>query len=307
MTTTLTPSAVTRRRGRLKHPLKPTIGKWLPPMVPALLLLLFFVGPIMWCVYSAFTNAALTGAGAGSTEFVGLENFRRMLHDPEIGKAIWLTVVFVLGSAVIGQNTLGLFIAMLMSGRNRVVRAVVGTVVVAAWVLPEIVAAFIWYAFLGRDGTLNVVLQAMGLSGQNWLFSVPIFAVILANIWRGTAFSMLVYSAALSDVSPELTEAAEMDGASGWRRLVYVTLPLIKRSIMTNLMLITLQTLSVFTLIFVLTGGGPGTKSQTLPLLMYQQAFKFSDIAYGTAIALVLLLVGAVFSLVYIRALRPEV
>ncbi|MGH3356851.1 MAG: carbohydrate ABC transporter permease [Nocardioidaceae bacterium] len=298
---------LSRRARRLRHPLSPSVGKWLPPMVPALLLLLFFLGPIVWCVYSAFTNAALTGAGAGQVEFVGLENFQRMLTDPEIGKAIWLTFVFVLGSAVIGQNTLGLFIALLMTGRHRVVRGVVGAVVVAAWVLPEIVAAFIWYAFLGRDGTLNVVLEMLGLPGQQWLFTVPIFAVILANIWRGTAFSMLVYSAALSDVPPELTEAAEMDGAGGWRRLVHVTLPLIKHSIMTNLMLITLQTLSVFTLIFVMTGGGPGTKSQTLPLLMYQQAFKFSDIAYGTAIALVLLLVGAVFSLVYIRALRPEV
>jgi multiple sugar transport system permease protein len=300
-------ATVARRRRGSKHPLSPSTGRWLVPMTPALLLLLLFVGPIVWCVYSAFTNAALTGAGAGSVEFVGLDNFRRMLTDPEIGKAIWLTVVFVLGSAVIGQNTMGLFIALLMSGRNRVVRAVVGTVVVAAWVLPEIVAAFIWVAFLGRDGSLNAALNALGLPGQNWLFSVPILAVILANIWRGTAFSMLVYSAALSDVPPELTEAAEMDGAGGWRRLVYVTLPLIKHSIMTNLMLITLQTLAVFTLIFVMTGGGPGTKSQTLPLLMYQQAFKFSDIAYGTAIALVLLLVGAVFSLFYIRVLRPEV
>lgn len=304
--TTVT-AAPAREQRRSRHPLHPTLGRWLPPMTPALLLLMLFVGPILWCLYSSFTNAALTGEGAGSVELVGLDNFTRMLHDPEIAKAVWLTVVFVLGSAVIGQNTLGLAIALLMSGRHRVVRAVVGTVVVAAWVLPEIVAAFTWYAFLGREGTLNMALGWFGLPEQSWLFSMPILAVILANIWRGTAFSMLVYSAALSDLPPELTEAAEVDGASGWRRLVHVTLPLIKHSIVTNLMLITLQTLSVFTLIFVMTGGGPGTKSQTLPLLMYQQAFKFSDLGYGTAISLVLLLVGAVFSLVYIRVLRPEI
>jgi multiple sugar transport system permease protein len=86
-----------------------------------------------------------------------------------------------------------------------------------------------------------------------------------------------------------------------------VTLPLIRRSIATNLMLITLQTLAVFTLIFVMTGGGPGTKSQTLPLLMYQQAFKFSQVGLGTAIALILLCVGGLFSAFYIRMLRPEV
>ncbi len=87
-------------------------------------------------------------------------------------------------------------------------------------------------------------------------------AVILANVWRGTAFSMLVYPAALSDVPPELQEAAEVDGASVWQRLRYVTLPMIRRSIVTNLMLITLQTLAVFGLIFVMTGAGRAPRAR---------------------------------------------
>ena len=288
-----------RRRGQL--------GRLLPMLPAVLLLALFFAGPILWCFYSAFTNAALTGAAASNAQFVGLANFRQLLADPQTLNAIWLTVVFVLGSAVFGQNLLGLVLALLMKGRNRFTRSIVGTIVVAAWVLPEIVGAFVWYAFLNPQGTLNAVLGAVGLPDQDWSYSLPILAVILANVWRGTAFSMLVYSAALSDVPPELSEAAAIDGASGWKQLWYVTLPLIRRSIATNLMLITLQTLAVFTLIFVMTGGGPGTKSQTLPLLMYQQAFKFSQIGLGTAIALILLCVGGLFSVFYIRLLRPEV
>jgi multiple sugar transport system permease protein len=288
-----------RRRGQL--------GRLLPMLPAVLLLALFFAGPILWCFYSAFTNAALTGAAAANAQFVGLANFRQLLADPQTANAIWLTVVFVLGSAVFGQNLLGLVIALLMKGRNRFVRSIVGIIVVAAWVLPEIVGAFVWYAFLNPEGTLNAILGAVHLPNQNWIYTTPIFAVILANVWRGTAFSMLVYSAALSDIPPELSEAAAIDGASGWRQLWYVTLPLIRRAIATNLMLITLQTLAVFTLIFVMTGGGPGTKSQTLPLLMYQQAFKFSQIGLGTAIALVLLCVGGLFSAFYIRMLRPEV
>jgi multiple sugar transport system permease protein len=288
-----------RRRGQL--------GRLLPMLPAVLLLALFFAGPILWCFYSAFTNAALTGAAASNAQFVGLANFRQLWADPQTANAIWLTVIFVLGSAVFGQNLLGLVIALLMKGRNRFVRSIVGTIVVAAWVLPEIVGAFVWYAFLNPEGTLNAILGGVGLPDQNWIYTIPIFAVILANVWRGTAFSMLVYSAALSDVPPELSEAAAIDGASGWKNLWYVTLPLIRRAIATNLMLITLQTLAVFTLIFVMTGGGPGTKSQTLPLLMYQQAFKFSQIGLGTAIALVLLCVGGLFSVFYIRMLRPEV
>ena len=297
------PTAPSRRSARRRGQL----GR-LVPMLPAVLLLaLFFAGPILWCFYSAFTNAALTGAAASNAQFVGLANFRQLFADPQTLNAVWLTVVFVLGSAVFGQNLLGLVLALLMKGRNRFVRSIVGMIVVAAWVLPEIVGAFVWYAFLNPQGTWNAILRAVGLPDQDWIYTLPIFAVILANVWRGTAFSMLVYSAALSDVPPELSEAAAIDGASGWKQLWYVTLPLIRRAIATNLMLITLQTLAVFTLVFVMTGGGPGTKSQTLPLLMYQQAFKFSQIGLGTAIALILLCVGGVFSVFYIRMLRPEV
>lgn len=132
-------------------------------------------------------------------------------------------------------------------------------------------------------------------------------SVILANIWRGTAFSMMVYNAALSEVPPELTEAATIDGAGAWQRFIRVTLPVIRRSISTNLLLTTLQTLGVFTLIWVMTGGGPGTQSSTLPVLAFQEAFKFSQVGYGTAIAVVTLLIGALFSAVYIRILKPEV
>jgi len=301
------PLAQARPQSRLRRGARST-GRWAGPLSPAVLLLaLFFAGPILWCLYSAFTNAALTGTGASAVHFVGLDNFRRLFGDPELWDGVVLTVVFVLGSAVVGQNLLGLSIALLMQNTGKVMRAAVGGVVVAAWVLPEVVAGFIWYAFLHEDGTLDHVLSGLGLPGENWLYSNPMLAVVLANIWRGTAFSMLVYSAALRDVPPDVVEAAAVDGAGGLRRLWHVTLPLIRRQIMTNLMLITLQTLAVFTLIFVMTGGGPGTKSQTLPLLMYQQAFKFSDLAYGMAIAFVLLAVGALFSVFYMRALRPEV
>ncbi len=168
-------------------------------------------------------------------------------------------------------------------------------------------AAFAAYAFFNDSGTLNTILGFFGIQGANWLYGLPLLSVILANVWRGSAFSMLVYAAAVQEVPPEITESAEVDGATGWQRLVFITLPVIRRSISTNLMLTTLQTLSVFTLIFVMTGGGPGTSSSTLPILAYQEAFQFSQLGFGTAIATIMLHVGAVFSVIYIRALRPEV
>jgi len=278
------------------------------PLAPATaLLLVFLAGPILWSVYGAFTNTALTGEGAADSDFVGLDNFTHAFGSSAFRNSVLLTLVFTILSAILGQNLLGLALAFLMRGGNPAIRLLVGAFVIGAWVVPEIVAGFLWYAFLGRDGTLNAILGSIGLDGQSMLFSQPIIAVSVANIWRGTAFSMLVYSAALSEVPKEIEEAAEMDGATGVRRMLSVTLPLIRRSITTNLMLITLQTLSVFGLIYTMTKGGPGTKSQTLPLYMYEQAFSFGQLGYGTALALVMLSVGAVFSVIYLRALRTEI
>ncbi|MFE6685932.1 carbohydrate ABC transporter permease [Streptomyces sp. NPDC057743] len=279
--------------------------RWSPLAPATALLLLFLAGPVGYCGYLAFTDTQLTGQGAAS--FVGLANFRRAVGDPEFRNAVVLTVVFTLISAVLGQNTLGLALAGLLRRASRPVRAVTGTVVITAWVLPEIVAGFLLYTFFERRGTLNALLAWLHLPAQDWLFTLPILAVSFANVWRGTAFSMLVYSAALDGIPQEVAESAEVDGARGLRRLWHITLPMIRRSVGTNLMLNTLQTLSVFGLIWALTRGGPGNRSQTLPVFMYDQAFVKSLIGYGTAVALLLLVVGALFSAVYLRLLREEV
>ena len=280
--------------------------RWLGPMAPALGIMgLFFAGPIIWSVYIAFTNKALTGVGAQHPKWVGFANFTHMFQDPLFVHSLVLTAIFVIGSAIIGQNTLGFLIALLERGKNSFVTRALNTFIIAAWVMPEIVAGFCWYAFLYQGGTLDTFLQHFGLS-QDWLYTTPMLAIIIANIWRGTAFSMLVYSAGLSDVPAELLEAAKVDGASQFSLLRRVIIPLLRRSIVTNLMLITLQTLASFTLIFVLTAGGPGEASQTTPLYIYQQALQLYDISYGTAMCIVLLLIGALFSVVYIKLIRVE-
>jgi multiple sugar transport system permease protein len=275
-------------------------------MTPALsIMVLFIAGPIIWSVYIAFTNKALTGVGAAHAKWVGFTNFVHMFNDPLFIKSLLLTAIFVLGSAVVGQNTLGFLIALLERGRNKFVTTTLNGFIMCAWVMPEIVAAFCWYAYLYQGGTLDSFLGHLGLS-QDWLYTTPMLAIIIANIWRGTAFSMLVYSAGLSDLPSELLEAAKVDGASQIALLRRVIIPLMRRSIMVNLMLITLQTLQSFVLIFVLTAGGPGEASMTTPLYIYQQAFQLYDISYGSAMCLVLLLLGAAFSLIYIKFIRVE-
>ena len=136
---------------------------------------------------------------------------------------------------------------------------------------------------------------------------MPLLIVCIANVWRNAAFSMLVFSAGLRNVPEEIEEAAQLEGASYWRRLFTVTLPILRPTIVTNLLLLTLINISDFTLIFAMTQGGPGTSTAILPVYMYIQAFQFNNLGYGSMIALALVLIGALLSLVYVRQLKPEV
>lgn len=277
------------------------------PVLPAVVLLLaFLAGPVIYSVYLAFTNRALRGEGAANPEFIGLGNFSEAFGSAQFWHSVLLTLVFTLVSAIIGQNILGMLLALLMRSASRVVSTLTSAIIIAAWILPEVVAGYLWYTFLGEKGSLNDILAFFGLPAQDLLISFPILAVAFANIWRGTAFSMLVYRAALTQVPSEVHESAQLDGAGAWRRFFSITLPIIRRSVLTNLMLITLQTLSVFGLIYIMTAGGPSGASQTLPLFMYEQAFSFGQLGYGSAVALLLLAIGAIASLVYLRILPKE-
>ena len=277
------------------------------PLVPAVVLLLvFFAGPMLWAFYTATTNSALTGVAAVHPQSVGLDNFRKVFADPDVHDAIGRTLVFVI-ACVIGQNGLGMALAFLMRNRRRYVRALVSAVVVGAWVIPEIVAAFIWYSYLQPDGgTLNQLFNLVGLPGQSWLITNPLFSVIIANVWRGSAFSMLIYSAGLQGVPSDLLDAASVDGANAPQRTWHVVLPTMRRIISANLVLTTLSTLGVFGLIWAMTAGGPADHSTTLPVLMYTEAFNFGQLGYGSAISIIILALGALFSVAYIILLRAD-
>lgn len=271
-----------------------------------LLLLLFFFVPTILTFYFAFTNMALTGATAAKTEFIGFENFKYMFQDTNFRTSVWNTLIFLIFSAVIGQQVMGFIIAVLMNGRKQWFRSVIGSIVIAGWVAPEVVCAFVWFAFLNDTGTVNTVIESLGIKPIAWLYTFPMVSVIIANIWHGTAFSMMVFQAALGDVPKEVEESAMIDGASAWQRMIRITLPMIMGSVTTNMVLVTLQTLGSFTLIYALTGGGPGMATETLPIYMYHQAFVNYQLGYGTAISLMLLVIGIVASLLYMRMLKVK-
>jgi len=297
-------------RGRIRHK---RLRLGILFMAPAFLIIaIFMLGPALWAIYISFTNMSLTGVGAATPQWVGLQNFVQILHDAEFFNAFRVSLTYLVGSALIGQAVLGLLLAMLMRHRQRVFKAVLGAIIIIAWVVPDVVAGFLWSSFLAggpqsvlSPGLLNSVVATFGLPQHAWLQDYPMASIIVANTWRGTAFSMLLYASALEGIPSELLEAASIDGAGLWARIRYITLPLIKGSIATDLLLITLATLSDFTLVYVLTGGS-NLSTELLTIYQYRQAFQFYQIGYGSAISLLILVVGAILSLLYIRVLRVD-
>ncbi len=278
------------------------VGRAITFVSPALLLVgLFLVFPALWTVYIGLTNYTLTGPASVAPSFVGVENFLNALDDALFGNALWLTLLFVMGSAVLGQNLLGFGLAWVLRSAKPLVRRTVEAFVLLAWILPGVVVAYLWTAVLDRDGgTLNALL---GNGSTAWLVEYPMASLIVFNTWRGTAFSMMLYSSALAAVPPSQLETAKTVGASGWQTVRDVVFPHIRGHVLTNTLLISLWTANDFTP-FLLTAGGPNHASETLPVFIYQQAIANGELGYSAAISFLLLIVNLLVSLLYLLLLR---
>jgi multiple sugar transport system permease protein len=273
-------------------------------VAPALLLIAaFLVFPALWTLYLGLTDYRLTGAAAANPQVVGVDNYTQALQDPQFRGSLWVTLLFVLGSAVIGQTCLGFALAWKLRDWRSPLRSLVEVLVIMAWILPSSVVAFLWIAFLdGQSGTLNALLPWVN---TEWLLETPLLAVIVFNTWRGTAFSMLLYGAALSAVPPSHLETARLAGAGGWQQLRDVVLPTIRGHILTSLLLISLWTFNDFTP-YLLTRGGPNFQTETLPIYIFRNAISSGQLGYGAAISTIVLLVNLVIALLYLRLLRER-
>ena len=273
-------------------------------VAPALVLIgLFLVFPAIWTLYLGLTDYRLTGLAAAHPSIVGTANYTNALSDPSFRNALQLTLVFVIGSAVIGQTLLGFTIAWLMRGARAWVRGLVETLVLMAWILPSSIVAFLWIAFLNRDGgTLNLLLH---LPGKAWLLDDPMLSIIVFNTWRGTAFSMLLFSAALGQVPPSQLETARLAGAGAFAQLRDVVFPHIRGHLLTNTLLISLWTFNDFNP-YLITAGGPNHRSETLPVYIYNTALYGGQLGYGAAISLIMLVINLVIALFYLRLLKER-
>ena len=277
-------------------------------MLPAVILVLVFViVPSVWAVLISFTNQSLLGPNAKNFSFIGLENYTRLFADGQFWNSLRISFIFVFGSGFVGQFIIGLSLAVLLKRAGLLAKGVIGGVLLLAWVIPEIVAVYIWASVLNfREGSANQLMLALGLDKQRWLIDTPLMAIIVVNVWRGTAFTMLLFSAALEAIPDTLYDAAAVDGASPWDQFRFVTMPLIRYTMLLDFVLITMGTFSVFGLVYAMTGGGPLGRSEIIGVYIYRVAFEHREIGYGSAASVIMLLINLVLALVYLRFLKVE-
>ena len=286
-------------------------GPYLLGLTPAALLLaLFFVAPAVWAAGSSLTNLALVGLDAAQPRFVGLDNYLRLASDPDFWTVIRNSIVFVVSSAIVGQFLLGLGLALLIDHAERRgwrFATVAYAAVLLAWVNPTLIAGFLWVAMFDfYFGSLNMALHAIGLQPVNWLGEAPMPAVVIANIWRGTAFTMIIFLGALKTIPPDIYEAARVDGAGAWRRFWDHTLPSLRPIAALSLLSITMSTFGTFIVIQTLTNGGPGSATEVIALYAFHTAFQQYAIGYGSAIAVVMLTLNLIFATMYLRWSRAR-
>jgi multiple sugar transport system permease protein len=276
---------------------------WLAPLLA--IATLFFLWPIINVIRLAFTDTTLLREDYGYT----LETFSQTLSDPALGHVLGVTAVFVAAS-VAGQLLLGLAIALIVQravARGLHGAVLVRTVVLCGWVMPGVLIGVIWQIVLneGPYGLVNSALDTVGVAPVSWLSDtgLALVSVVIANIWRGTAFTMLLLYAALHTVNRELYDAARVDGAGRLRTLWHVTLPQIRPVLLVNVILITIATLNTFDMILSLTGGGPAQATEVLALHTFNEVFVNFSLAAGCVLAVLLLLCSLALTAVYRRLL----
>jgi len=241
-----------------------------------------------------------------TSTWVGLDNFANVLADPILGTAVLNTLYFALLALVFGFP-LPLLLAVLMSEVRRG-KGLYSALAYLPVVIPPVVAVLLWKFFYDASptGVFNTILGWVGIGPQPWIQNAgsAMPSLVLEATWAAAGGSIIIYVAALLSVPPELYDAAEVDGASIWRKIWHVTLPQLRGVLFVMLILQVIATAQVFLEPFLFTGGGPNNATVTVLLLIYRYAFQNSlggDYGEATALSVMLAIFLAVLSIVYFR------
>ncbi|WP_405989383.1 carbohydrate ABC transporter permease [Streptomyces sp. NBC_00986] len=294
-----------RRRQRRRNQL--IALAFIAPLV--LYLAAFYLYPLYRNLDLSLRDYTVRSFVQGDAPFSGLANFRTVLDDPTFGPAMRHTLVFTFASIAF-QYVAGLALAVFFNRHFRLA-GTLRALFLIPWLLPLIVSASTWsWMFNSESGVINYALHFVGVPPVDWLNSPDwaLTSVVIANIWIGIPFNLVILYSGLQNIPAELYEAASLDGAGAWQQFRRITFPLLRPVSAITLLLGLVYTLKVFDLIWIMTKGGPGDASSTLATWSYQLGFgtllpKFGP---GAAVGNILILIALVFGLLYIRVQRRQ-
>lgn len=286
------------------HNLKIKIPSYAFFLAPAILIMLVLsVYPIISIFQISFTDMRFV---VDEPNFVDFKNFEWALNNRLFIDSIENTVRFTIFS-LLGHTIIGLFFAMLLNQATLTGLSVYRTVVLFAWIMPELVMAAIMAVIFGSNvGVINHWLELLGLNRVAWLNdpAVALNTLIIISIWRGLPFNILMYLTALQVIADELYEAGAVDGANVWQSFRHITLPMIMPTMISVLILGTINVANAFFLPFVVTGGGPLNATTLWSISIYDTVFENQRIARGAAMSVIVFAILFAVSMVYYFLLR---
>ncbi len=264
--------------------------------------IIFAFYPILHSVYLSLHRIILTMPQIGKP-FVGLENYRQLLHDRIAIHSLINTLLFVFTSTFF-EILLGLIIALVINRSFRG-RGLVRAAILVPWAIPTVVSSQLWrFIFNDKYGLLNYLLYGSETSSYKAWLADPLYAfiaIVVADVWKTSSFAGLLILAGLQTIPDELYEAARIDGANAWQQFKRITLPLLRPALLIALLFRTMDAFRVFDLVFVMTQGGPADSTNVLQFYGYKKIFAEGLMGYGSTISVLVFLIVFIISIMYIR------
>lgn len=279
-------------------------------VIPAIAFMFIFIFyPIVYNVILSFKDVDVLTLLSSEKKFVGFNNYIEVFKQAEFWKSLFLTCIFTVACIVV--QFIGGFALAVVFNRSNVPFKIMKALMLIPYIIPVTVNGILWKFFFSTDGGfINEVLISLGIiqEGIDWLQqpATAMFSVIVANIWCGIPFFMILLSTGLANIPKDYYESARIDGATSWKQFIYITVPSLKASIQASLILGIVYTFRAFELIYVMTGGGPVNSTELLTLFSYKESFTKFEFSIGATISNILMIVLLILGFFYVRMMSDD-
>jgi multiple sugar transport system permease protein len=271
------------------------------------LLTVFIIFPILFTAWVSLNHWSMF-TSVTEMNFVGLENYQRIFQQTTFQKTLENTFFYSVLNIVI-MVPLALFIGLLLYQFRSKGNTLTRTLLFLPYIIPSVAVAIVWgYLYSPLYGPFNEILEFLHLPPQKWLGSLDqaMLSLIILNVWQTLGYYVVIIIAGLTEIPGDYLEAASIDGAGPWKKLIFITLPLLKRSLAFVVVIMTINTLQVFDPIYVLTQGGPANSTNVVSYHMYDTAFNFGNAGEASAMAFILYLIVLFFTVLQLRLFKAD-